>query len=96
MAKKKGGKKGKKGGKDVKVAIVVETTKEMERERALVKTMGVPLGARYSTKRRADAIRAEVRIKRGVVIASVARSPAPAAPPPCFTPASLSLPPSPS
>jgi len=62
MAKKKGGKKGKKGkAGDAKEPIIVETTKEMERERALVKSGAQPLGARYSLKRRADAIRAEVR-----------------------------------
>jgi hypothetical protein len=67
MAKKKGGKKGGKKGKkggDVGVKIVVETTKEMEKERDLLKTTGLPLGSRYSVKRRAESIRGEVASAR--------------------------------
>ena len=67
MAKKKGGKKGGKKGKkgtDGGVKIVVETTKEMEKEREMLKTTGLPLGSRFSMKRRAENIRGEVASAR--------------------------------
>jgi hypothetical protein len=67
MAKKKGAKKGgKKGSKgdDENIKVAVVTTKEMEKERELLKTTGDPLGTRYSMKRRADSIRGEVATSR--------------------------------
>ena len=74
MGKKKGGKKGKKkGGDDGKAKIVVETTKEMELERASIKANALPVGSRYSTIRRADQIRAEVRIGRPAYLTVSAR-----------------------
>jgi len=61
MAKKGKGKKGKKGkGKGEVVKAVIETTKEMQRERELLKATGLPLGYRFSMKSRAEAIRGEV------------------------------------
>mmetsp|Transcript_578 Transcript_578/g.1254 ORF Transcript_578/g.1254 Transcript_578/m.1254 type:complete len:468 (+) Transcript_578:288-1691(+) len=58
---KKGGKKKKGGAKGAKTEkVVVETTKEMEKERAMYTTTGLPLGYRFSMNRKAESIRAEV------------------------------------